>query len=103
MKIGDKVVYVDNSCTQGRAWHGDIPVNGTVYVISGFGSSVHDGSLTFHLVGMCNQSQHPALFVLGDLGYRASRLRPLEELKEEARRLKSKNLTTTAKLTKGKE
>jgi hypothetical protein len=91
MKIGDKVVCVDDSpCRCGNCGRMPLPLkSGSVYVIDGFYTYERKGILCFTLIGVPTIKNH---FDHNGLGVYASyRFRLLDELKAEAKAQQSQS------------
>lgn len=95
MKIGDKVVCIDDDARDSIALgifrvEGELPARGHIYVIRGFHFAA-DGLLALKLVGRTVFNK-----ALGcETGFRASRFRPLEWMKELAAARRGDQLSVT--------
>ena len=76
-RVGQKVVCVPDTeadaQTHGRVWHSDVPKIGAIYTIIGFGSGYYGD----YPVLLLKEIKNYINFLKRDVGYRASRFRPL--------------------------
>lgn len=83
-RVGQKVVFVDDSCRPGFAWvNNDHPQVGGIYTVaqSYIGVDLLLGEVA--CITLVEHKRHPIAVALGNEGFKAARFRPLVEKKTD--------------------